>query len=318
MNKDMYDFIVKHGLYSKARQESVENSSLKIDFAAGDNKANKPGAIIIKVSWKILDPQDDKSKYHIVDALVSMPNTLDQTSDPPCLHKTLGLVGFHVMHKTTSRLQWIWTTFEHVDNAPDQHEIESHNLKPSYNFYDPSCSTAKCSVNGLPSRPWKPDPALQLKFRNSFNSQIVRGTPIDPDTEAMNEQFHAILGTNSVWRHYKLISTQWPSDFNCAKQTDPSSPSPPPNAPTIPSTDFQKQPDMTCEPAPTFLANSTLETFSQGDTPLASSTCMGCHGNAVSQQQQPQGANDRQRQREGTDPKFFNQSDFTFMLEKAH
>ena len=33
------------------------------------------------------------------------------------MRKTLGLVGFHVMHKTVTRLQWIWTSFEHIDNV---------------------------------------------------------------------------------------------------------------------------------------------------------------------------------------------------------
>ena len=66
---------------------------------------------------------------------------------------------------------------------------------------------------------------------------------------------------------------------------------------------------MNCSPAPTFLANSTLETYSQGDIPLASSSCIACHGNAVSFQTRP------------SNPKpgdvHLNQSDFTFMLEKA-
>ena len=34
----------------------------------------------------------------------------------------------------------------------------------------------------------------------------------------------------------------------------------------MPKTDFLKQPDMTCSPAPTFLANSTLETYSQAES----------------------------------------------------
>ena len=65
---------------------------------------------------------------------------------------------------------------------------------------------------------------------------------------------------------------------------------------------------MNCAPAPTFLANSTLETYSQGTNPLASSSCMACHGNAVSQQVRPPDMKPED---------FFNQSDFTFMLEKA-
>jgi hypothetical protein len=101
-----------------------------------------------------------------------------------------------------------------------------------------------------------------------------------------------------------LLSTQWPSDFRCAaKKDDVSRPLPP-----TPATDFKKEPDMNCAPAPTFLANSTLETYSQGTNPLASSSCMACHGNAVSQQVRPPDMKAED---------FFNQSDFTFMLEKA-
>jgi hypothetical protein len=100
-----------------------------------------------------------------------------------------------------------------------------------------------------------------------------------------------------------LISTQWPSAFACTSLHSHS-----PAAPA-PQTDFVKQPDMTCSPAPTFLANSTLETYSQGDVPLASSSCIACHGNAAGFQA---GA---------STPKpgqiHLNQSDFTFMLEKA-
>jgi hypothetical protein len=73
-----------------------------------------------------------------------------------------------------------------------------------------------------------------------------------------------------------------------------------------PRTDFDKQPDMNCGPAPFFMANSTLETFSQGRIPQASSSCMACHGNATSYL----------RPKKPNDP-YFSQSDFTFMLEKA-
>ena len=105
---------------------SAANSGLRIDFPAGQaNDAEAPekddrGSIMIKVSWKILEPEDDKSKFHHVDALVAMPATPDDQFDPPCLEKTLGLVGFHVVHKTIERPQWIWTSFEHADNVPEQ------------------------------------------------------------------------------------------------------------------------------------------------------------------------------------------------------
>ena len=159
-------------------------------------------------------------------------------------------------------------------------------------------------MNQTPPTPWEPTYKNGLKFHDSkFRSQITRVVALTDETKQMNDQFQRIVG-NTVWKNYMLLSTQWPSDFRCAaKKDDVSRPLPP-----TPATDFKKEPDMNCAPAPTFLANSTLETYSQGTNPLASSSCMACHGNAVSQQVRPPDMKAED---------FFNQSDFTFMLEKA-
>jgi len=325
MNRAMFDYIVddKHPLYSQALQASGLNSNLRIDFPPGrhDKKtgsgAGDPGSIMIKVSWKILDPEDDNSKFHHVQALVAMPRTPDEQSDPPCLEKTLGLVGFHVVHKTEDRPQWIWTSFEHIDNVPEKNDIDAHKADPVahklklYNFFDRAC-TDNCPINEAPPRPWDPEHKNGLKFRLKenggvlFNSQIVRTTPLTKATNDINDEFDAILG-DTVWKNYILIGTQWPSGFPCTADHSVR-----PDAPD-PKTDFDKQPDMNCAPAPTFLANSTLETFSQGTVPQASSSCMACHGNATSFLRRPKDSKDQSDSKE----KFMNQSDFTFMLEKA-
>jgi hypothetical protein len=299
---------------------SPENSNLRIDFPAGSNATDDPGAIMIKVSWRILETGDDPSKFHHIQALVAMPASPEEQGDPPCIEKTLGLVGFHVVHKTATRPQWIWTSFEHKMNVPDEKAIEdfrkarslnSSEPKPRYNFHDLSCTT-ECPVNQTPPRPWDPEYKNELKFRINaqgraiFNSQIVRKPALTEATNTINRQFHALLPNGSVWQNYILIGTQWPSAAPCTSDH-----SAVPGAPE-PKTDFEKQPDMNCAPAPTYLANSTLETYSQGTTPQASSSCMACHGNAVSYQRalKPTGPN-------AEPPKTFNQSDFTFMLEKA-
>jgi hypothetical protein len=315
MNKVMFDYMVAHHLYSRKGQSSAENAGLRIDFPSGHHEKDgvgDPGAIMLKVSWKILEPNDDANKFHHVEALVAMPSTPDRQLDPPCLRKTLGLVGFHIVHKTAGRPQWIWTSFEHVDNVPEQQEVDAHNLNPalhplkrSYNFYDPSCTLDDCPVNQTPPRPWDPEVQNGLQFRRTadgkmlFNSQITRVVPLTEATKTMNSQFQALLA-GTPWKNYMLISTQWPSASPCTgdKSRVPGAPDP--------RTDFEKQPDMNCAPAPTYLANSTLETFSQGEIPLASSSCMACHGNATSYQVP-----------KNPDDIYFNQSDFTFMLEKA-
>jgi len=300
MNRQMFDYIILNHLNTKAGQAA--NSNLAVDFPAGLNSNSNLGAFMLKVSWRILSDSEIQAKnFHMVKALVltpPIPNTARK-----CFPETLGLIGFHAVHKTASRPQWIWTSFEHVKNVPDRTEVTAKKFNGPYNFYSVNCKGV-CSENATPPTPWDPDPALELKFRHddSFKSQIVREIPLTPAAKNMNTIFQSML-TNSVWKNYMLISTQWPSTFSCTslQAKSPSTPDP--------KTDFFKQPDMTCSPAPTFLANSTLETYSQGDIPLASSSCIACHGNAVG------------FQRTASNPQpgkpNLNQSDFTFILEKA-
>jgi hypothetical protein len=306
MNRQMFNYITLNHLNTKAGQAA--NSDLAVDFPAGQNSRPNSdktiGAFMLKVSWKILSPAEIQAKnFHMVDALVLMPPNSENV-ERSCLHKTLGLIGFHAVHKTVNRPQWIWTSFEHVKNVPDKGEVETKKLEGPYNFFSVDCGNGCPAANATPPRPWDPVPALELRFRSddSFKSQIVRETPLTNATKNMNKIFQSML-QNSVWQNYMLISTQWPSAFDCTKLRAQNA-----NAPK-PQTDFVKQPDMTCSPAPTFLANSTLETYSQGNIPLASSSCIACHGNAVG------------FQRAASNPQSgkpnLNQSDFTFMLEKA-
>ena len=152
----------------------------------------------------------------MVDALVLMPPKADRPDAArPCLPETLGLVGFHAVHKTTGRPQWIWTTFEHVKNVPDKDEVAANDLHGPYNFFNANCKSDCPAVNATPPRPWDPAPTLELRFRadNSFKSQIVRETPLTDAAKHMNTIFHSLLPQDSVWENYMLISTQWPSTF---------------------------------------------------------------------------------------------------------
>jgi hypothetical protein len=312
MNRRMFDYILKNNLSTKEGQQSQANFGLAVDFPVGQNSdptkgiAGDVGAFMLKVSWKLLGPEEIKARnFHMVNALVLMPKADDpKAPPPPCLQQTLGLIGFHAVHKTASRPQWIWTSFEHKQNVPDKDQVAARSFEGPYSFYDTDCGDKCAKVNATPPRPWTPDPALQLKFRKTieFKSQIVREIPLTDAAKNMNTIFHDMV-KDTVWKNYMLLSTQWPSDFPCTSSHSADAAAP------APKTDFRKQPDMNCAPAPSFLANSTLETYSQGDIPQASSSCIGCHGNAVGFQPR------------ASDSKLgdvrFNQSDFTFMLEKA-
>jgi hypothetical protein len=290
MNQAMFDYIVddKRRLYSVKGQRDFNDD---IDFPSGSLKAGEEstGSVMVKASWKILIPGvDDESRYHVVDALLNRPNAHD-----PCRQVRLGLIGFHVGHKTSTRQQWIWTTFEHHDNVPTQREVAA-GIQPErkFSFY---CGKPECAgipANQTPPGPWDPDkltPPWEPGIHpNGFKSQIVRtgllGHAFD-DVEVLNKAFHAFL-KGSVWENYDLVTTQWPSDFGCSTNKKPGT-----------------LPDATCSPFPSYLANSTLETFSQppddDGVPLATSSCISCHNNATTHHSPA------------------TRSDFTYILEKA-
>jgi hypothetical protein len=301
MNKPMFDFIDVNRLFSRREQEKFDK---EIDFpiginpskdAAGQPVPGRMGAIMLKVSYRILDPvknADLIKQFHTSDALIYFPGPPFTKTGPTCVEKKLGLIGFHVGHKTRFAPQWVWTSFEHVSNVPDEADVRERAKtgKPlplgRYNFFNAYCKDCG-EPNTTPPKPWHPPASLQ--FPTSYRSQVVRTKMVpghtQKDVDQLNQSFRNIL-KGTVWENYILLTTQWPSDF--AGKIDPVGAA-----------------------APTYLANSTLETYSQGKVPLASSSCMACHGNAVSFQN-----------RERVDPsKFdgrpFNQSDFTFILEKA-
>jgi hypothetical protein len=288
MNREMFGYIVSQKLYSREGQAQFAEV---VDFPSGTNgnadtakgALSGPllGAMMVKASWKELPDQDDPTDFHTIGAFVYVPALAGKKAT--CDWKRLGLVGFHVAHKTTDRNQWVWTTFEQIRNVPGRTAPTGPRTTGAFNFHNGACAEADCPVNETPPVAWD-----MLHPPAAFRSQIVRVNPATSDAERISDDARRLPGiAGTVWANYTLISTQWPADFQCAGNTRPGS-----------------QDDPTCAPAPVFLANSTLETFSQedphfGGIPQATSSCIGCHNNAT------------------THHKPATPSDFTYILEKA-
>jgi hypothetical protein len=256
INRDTFDYIVQNTLYNKEGQQAFTQL---IQFPTGTNttpqNTNAPvGSIVIKAAWKVIDPAqgDVPGRFHKVQAYVYTRASDNPPTPPSCELKTVGLVGFHIAHKTASAPQWVWSTFEQVDNVQVGHDAPPGTKA---NFNSP---TSSYPVNTPPPRPWNPNVVLPPEQR----SQVKRLIPIDDATNALNAQWQAWLRSvnkDSVWQYYELISTQWPTQ----PKASPTGSKP------------------AGDPAPPFLANATLETYIQGTTPNVSSSCIMCHNNAT-------------------------------------
>ena len=274
VNKPMFDYILANKLYSKAGQKAFTG---EVQFPCGE--LNGPeGAIMVKSAWKVINPAD-RSRFHSKQMLVYSPASQNPKYPASCTTKLMGLVGLHIGHKTNSGAQWLWSTFEHVDNVPTEADVASGKLKAKYNYYNPKCTVANCPPNKVPPRPWIPTKV------SSFHSQVVRLNQFKGNefaatsADARNaDALKLLLGVSakSVWQNYELISTMWPTNTGKCQATPG---------------------DPLGTPAPNFLANTTLETYIQGMVPNVSSNCIECHNNATMTTPVP--------------------SDFTYILQRA-
>jgi len=274
VNKPMFDYILQNTLYSKAGQKVFSGA---VKFPCGV-LGGPEGAIMVKAAWRVINPAD-KNRFHTQTVLVYSPASQNPKYPASCSTKLMGLVGLHIGHKTNSASQWLWSTFEHVDNAPTEAEVASGKLKANYNYYDPKCPASKCPQNQVPPRPWNPTQV------SSFHSQVVRMDMFKGNEFAFTsaaarnaDALKLLLGvsSSSVWQNYELISTMWPTNTGQC-QASPG--------------------DPLGTPAPNFLANTTLETYIQGMVPNVSSNCIECHNNATMTTPVP--------------------SDFTYILQRA-
>lgn len=263
INEDEFNYILNNKLYNKDEQSKIP----EIKFPAGSK--NAVGAIEIKVAWRILpeDTSDEiKKRYYTRKALIYMPWQLTENPEDKkdiCGLETVGLVGFHIMHKTEGQPEWIWATFEQVDNTPDPQKLEQDNVQGTFAFWSSECAAvSECKLNAN-KRPesksnskhflWSLTPPYANKYQPT---QVVRENLISPNawTIVNNEEWHQLFkkalkkqictgkdeDCNSVWQYYQLIDTQW------------------------------QRRDLPHEPL--ILANTTMETYLQ-----ESSSCVTCH-----------------------------------------
>ena len=260
------------------------------------------GSIEIKTSWRIINPArgDDPSRYYTQNVMLAVPGDLVAGGQKICAAPvTLGLVGMHIIQRNppdpNNRAllpQWIWATFEHVDNAPlaqlpcsvatgcpkgadwlNQASCgaAAPQMGVRYSYFDPKSSTS-CTNNvpvpsssPLPNYPWS---AAQPYAKGGTAPgtalpQATRCWSIYPTTQTINTQWQSALAAlKSVFKNYTLVGTQWGTAVEL-------------RSPGVPS-----------NAVPGMLSNLTLETYIQNYTGTEPNlpgpgSCIGCHAFAT-------------------------------------
>jgi hypothetical protein len=251
-NKIMYNYFFENEIY---------NPEGMVKFARDGNKDHFDfpyGSVMLKLTWKELDENDTADDffqaqvYNIFIDQTGLNAAGEADSVVYCDSVvTMGLVGMHVSIKTQDQPEWIWSTFEHIDNAPNAKPRASIEDK-KYNFFNYALINKPALDNKAPMYP-EGYKYFTPVVPDQTPTQVTREEEIPQVTQDLNATMHGLL-SNTVWANYELIGTQYqpmPGSDEIAVGTH--------------ETD-------TSGFYPTLLANATLETYEQLDE-----SCGGCH-----------------------------------------
>jgi hypothetical protein len=242
------------GIYNYITKMKLGNG-LQMPVSDTVSNPKNPGFVEIKASWRILDPSkgDDTSRYYCRKALIMVDAAHTLNKKPLKVWATVGLVGMHIIRNIERFSSFeVWSTFEHVDNAPDSTELNENRHWSYYN----KANTAPANVPpalqpGDNAYLWDSvAPYASHYYPGSYGTQVTRMFSIYNWTDSLNKMWRAKL-KGSVWANYKLVGTQW-----MLSESNPAL------------------------PAPVLLANTTMETYMQ---PGPMGSCIKCHNGAAVQ-----------------------------------
>lgn len=221
------------------------------------------GSIMVKAAWRISTPGDDPKRFYAVNALIYDPQK--QT----CTPSTVLLVGLHIAHKVDPFTEWVWSTFEQVDNVPPDPDASPKPTPPPNGYsFNNGTGTPK-TPNGYNYKPPLPVPGQPTPTPSPVQVTRVNpipNTPAGASTRDVNAYYQALL-KGTVWQYYQLVVTQWPVGG--------------PNNPFILMQNGGVYPQNAGGAFPVNGAvNTTMETYFQTQNDAAGAggnSCMSCH-----------------------------------------
>jgi hypothetical protein len=243
-NQTAYDHLVKSQWYLRSHLPEVPFPKPPLPPVQFPD-----GSIVVKSAWVEMRgfSAAQRKRFYTRRAVVRDPDT------GKCGKQLVGLVGLHIVQKTPSRPQWIWSSFEQVDTVPPAEPGSPGKFVLNDGVAGPMPAQNPLALLPLAKQPVTP-----------FNVVRSEKLPIHPKTQATNARYRKLL-EGTVWSNYELVVTQWPL-------------APGDQSVFVPATQagdiFETFPG---DGATSAFANMTMETFNQS---RPAQGCMNCHNRA--------------------------------------
>lgn len=227
MNRTIFEDIVVKGYYNAEQQDKARSIQFPTEVME------------IKAAWREITDRDGaeiRKRFYRRIALIYTPAS--DGNPASCVKREVGLIGLHITHKTPSRPQWIWATFEQVDNVPPFESAPPPGRQLPYSFNNPGCLPQMCPPNRSTEKNGKP---------SGIPTQVTRVVNVGEDARKINPVWQQLLARevkDSPFQYYQLVDVQWPQ----APAQRPAG-----------------------NPTPGLVANTSMETY------VPESSCINCH-----------------------------------------
>lgn len=259
LNETWYDFAVDSGYNLPAKRAAAPDS---LNFPTGGT-----GSLELKTAWRVAQTADStfipnaSSRFITTQGMVptvTIQNGEVHADTTKMIPATLALVGMHVVGTVNGHPEFIWASFEHVDNAPLCSATPQGATNPATgNAWSLYTANLQCTgddgspCNQVPSTAsFSPTSVCQVNAYGDSSSTSQNTLNI----QSLNKSVHAQLGSSSILQNYYLLGGQWTS---------------PGGLPAIFADSADG--DTTNIHGSGQLANTTMESFTQD------ATCFNCH-----------------------------------------
>lgn len=262
-----YAVFLDRGFYDFVRDNRFFNPTA---LAAAPDTLNFPltgtGALEIKTAWRVAVKGDSvlipaaETRFYTTAGEVPRLGIRNDTLvvDPVATDTvTLALVGVHAVGTVPNHPEFIWSSFEHVDNAPACAATPVAARNPAtgqpWSFYpgNASCSGpfSSCNIGRTVAQfqSFTPNTVCQV---NPWGD-TVQASPNRANILALNASVQSLLPAGSLLRNYVLLGGIWTRADTVAEGI-------------LPFTTAQ-------EHGSPLLANTAMESFTQA------TNCLGCH-----------------------------------------